>query len=323
MLTAYLFDRSEGRRVEAWPEALRDLSKNQVLWVDLVAASPGEEPAVREVFGLEDGSSAPGSLRKAGVDQHPGYLAVTAIAVSDEEEDAEREMVVVDCFVGPNWVLTVHEAEIAVIEDFKGLASGEGELGDLDAPSFLSALLEWVIGSYMHAFDEIETRLEEFDIEVLSSASRETDAQIETLIAARRRVGRLRRSLSPHRDVFTALGHTEFDPLSSESSSERFVELTARLDAALASAREVKDAIASSFDVLIVRTEHRTNEIVKVLTLASILLLPGTLIAGVLGMNINFSASAFVTSAVFWTGVVGIVAVASATFGFARARRWI
>jgi hypothetical protein len=43
--------------------------------------------------------------------------------------------------------------------------------------------------------------------------------------------------------------------------------LTVRLDSALASARDVKDAIASSFDVLIVRTEHRTNEIVKILTI--------------------------------------------------------
>jgi hypothetical protein len=33
---------------------------------------------------------------------------------------------------------------------------------------------------------------------------------------------------------------------------------------------------------VIARTEHRTNEIVKVLALASILLLPGALVAGVM-----------------------------------------
>ena len=184
-------------------------------------------------------------------------------------------------------------------------------------------MLEWVVGSYLRAFDEIETTLEEFDVEALSAPSSNPEAQIKMLIEARQRVGRLRRSLAPHRDVFAALGHSEFDPLSSEGSSERFVELTARLDSALASARDVKDAIAGSFDVLIVRTEHRTNEIMKVLTLASILLLPGALIAGVLGMNVNLSAGAFAGSSVFWLALGGIIVIALATLALARLRHWI
>jgi Mg2+ and Co2+ transporter CorA len=123
--------------------------------------------------------------------------------------------------------------------------------------------------------------------------------------------------------VFATLSHSEFDPLSSQESAQRFVALAARVDAALASARDVRDGIASSFDVLIVRTEHRTNEIVKVLTLASILLLPGALLAGVAGMNVNFNAHTFVDSPLFWAVVTAIVLIALATLGLARLRKWI
>ena len=323
MLTAYLFDQRQGAKVDDWAQSFRELSKNQVLWVDLVAASPEEESRVRDVFGLAAAASSASSERKPILEQQAEYLAVTAIAVSDQELDIDRERVVVDCFVGQNWVLTVHHADIAVIDDFQEVASGEGELGTLDAPSFLATLLEWVVASYLRAFDEIETRLEEFDIEALGAPNRNPDVQITVLIGARQRVGRLRRSLARHRDVFAALSHCEFDPLSSESSSERFVELIARLDSALNSARDVKDAIASSFDVMIVRTEHRTNEIVKVLTLASILLLPGALIAGIMGMNINFSAGAFANSPVFWLADAAIVLIALGTLTFARLRHWI
>ncbi len=150
-----------------------------------------------------------------------------------------------------------------------------------------------------------------------------TTNQIKLLIEARRRVGSLRRSLAPHRDVFAALGHSEFDPFSSETSSRRFVELTARLDAALASARDVKDAIASSFDVLIIRTEHRTNEIIKVLTLVSILLLPGALIAGVAGMNVNFKPEVFFDSPLFWVVIVTVAAISVTSILLARARNWV
>jgi magnesium transporter len=146
---------------------------------------------------------------------------------------------------------------------------------------------------------------------------------MRVLSAARSRVGRLRRTLAPHREVFAALSHSEFDPLSSQESAERFLALAARVEAALASARDARDGIASSFDVLIVRTEHRTNEIMKVLTLASILLLPGALLAGLAGMNVNFGAQTFVNSFLLWLVVSAIVLIALATLALARLRRWI
>ncbi len=77
-----------------------------------------------------------------------------------------------------------------------------------------------------------------------------------------------------HRDLFAALTDAEFDPVSTHDSAERFSQLAVKTDAALVAARDAKDAINGSFDVLIARTEHRTNEIIKVLTVASILLLP-------------------------------------------------
>ena len=323
MLTAYLFDRKHGTKVETWTESLRGLSKDELLWVDLTAPSEEEARQVTEAFGLGSGVNLDASERKASLAQEAGYLEVTAVAVSDAEPDVENERVVLECFVGPNWLLTAHNAAIAVIEEFRETASGEGELGALDAPSFLANLLEWVVASYLRAFDEIEAELEKFDVEALTAPSRDPDAQIKLLIEARQRVGELRRSLAPHRDVFAALGHSEFDPLSSEASSERFVELTARLDSALASARDVKDAIASSFDVLIVRTEHRTNEIIKVLTLVSILLLPGALLAGIAGMNVNFKPEVFADSALFWLVTATVIAIAVTSLVLARVRHWI
>ena len=61
----------------------------------------------------------------------------------------------------------------------------------------------------------------------------------------------------------------------------------------------------------------------KILTIASILLLPGALIAGVMGMNVNFSPSAFVDSAVFWIATVAIVGIALVTLALAHRKEWI
>jgi hypothetical protein len=102
---------------------------------------------------------------------------------------------------------------------------------------------------------------------------------------------------------------------------QRCTKLPADQLAKVTGMKDAKDGIASSFDVLIVRTEHRTNEIVKVLTLASILLLPGALMAGVAGMNVNFKPDAFTDSGLFWGVTVTMVLIALATLSLAPRSR--
>jgi magnesium transporter len=53
---------------------------------------------------------------------------------------------------------------------------------------------------------------------------------------------------------------------------------------AVDSAREM---LIGSFDVPMTRTAQRTNDVMKVLTITSAALLPSTLIAAILGMNVS------------------------------------
>ena len=76
-----------------------------------------------------------------------------------------------------------------------------------------------------------------------------------------------------------------------------------------------------SFDVLIARGSHRTNRIMTVLTLTSVILLPGALLAAVMGMN--FKVGLFREEWLFWVTVAVIVAVAPLTIALAKVRRWI
>ena len=70
------------------------------------------------------------------------------------------------------------------------------------------------------------------------------------------------------------------------------------------------------------RTAQRTNDVMKVLALATVLLLPGSLIAGLLGMNVTVPLSKDDPSS-FWLVVGAIVVLAIAVLVLARYRRWI
>jgi magnesium transporter len=86
-------------------------------------------------------------------------------------------------------------------------------------------------------------------------------------------------------------------------------------------ARDARDAIVGSFDVLIARGGHRTNEIMKVLTLTSVILLPGALIAGIMGMN--FKVGFFENSNVFWVVVGAMIIFGVSLLAAARWRGWL
>lgn len=323
MLSAYLFDERRGESIEAWQDALCGLATAQVLWLDLQEPSQREESEVRAALDLSGEDAFADADGSPSFGQRERYLKVNTVAVTNAGDRSSPETVAISCFIGKNWILTAHASDLAVLNDFRERAEGGGEIGILDAPSFLAVLLGWVVTSYLQAFDKVEAELEEFDLRVLRRGRKDAEEEIGILVAIRQRVGRLRRSLALHRDLFAALTEAEFDPVSTEDSAERFGQLAVKTDATLAAARDAKDAINGSFDVLIARTEHRTNEIIKVLTVASILLLPGTLIAGVMGMNVNLSASTFAHSPIFFGAVAAILLIAAATLGGARSRRWI
>ena len=109
--------------------------------------------------------------------------------------------------------------------------------------------------------------------------------------------------------------------LGDNASGERFESLFSRYEATVQEARDAREAIVGSFDVLIARGGHHTNEIMKVLTLTSVILLPGALLAGVMGMN--FKVGLFDDPSLFWVVLAVIVAIAPITLGVAKLRDWI
>ena len=124
-----------------------------------------------------------------------------------------------------------------------------------------------------------------------------------------------------NRSALVALTHPELEALGSKGSSERFESLFTRFEATLQEARDAREAIVGSFDVLIARGGHHTNQIMKVLTLTSVILLPGALLAGVMGMN--FKLPWFDNANNFWLVVATMVIFAIVIVIAARWRRWI
>lgn len=164
------------------------------------------------------------------------------------------------------------------------------------------------------------TMIDDLD-EVVLRGTEPTEVTLDRLVRVRRRVSWLRGLLVPHQQVFLQLSRPELDLLSTSDSAAAFSALNARVAAAVDAVDSAREMLIASFDVLMTRTAQRTNDVMKVLTIASVTLLPSTLIAGILGMNVSPALSA--GQLLFWVIIVVMAAALMAiAILIARRQHW-
>jgi magnesium transporter len=321
MLTAFLFDERESEQIEDWRTALEGLADDQLLWLALGDPTEDEVADLQEALELGDENAQRlleqprrASLADAGERMH-----VTLYAAGVEE--GEPVLTPLECALGRNWIVTAHHGTVDMLQEFRERAEGGGQVGALDAPSFVAAILEWIVAGYFRSFEAVDSELEELDARVMSGTPNDVSDDLARLVELRRSIGTLRRALAPHREVVVALAHPELDALSSERSAEKFAALESRLTQALEAARESKESTFGSFDLLVARIGQRTNDIMKVLTLVTVVLLPSTVLAGIMGMN--FQVGLFDAVWVFWVVLAAMLSIALVVLSVARSRRWI
>ena len=100
----------------------------------------------------------------------------------------------------------------------------------------------------------------------------------------------LRNTLSAHREVLGLLSHPRSDAVvGADAAGDQRLE--GRLQQAIDAVDTAREMIVGSFDIFMTRTSQATNDIMKRLTIVSVLLLPAAALAGIMGMNFVWPSS--------------------------------
>lgn len=296
-------------------------SDNQLLWIDLVG-DVGRE-VTQQLAPLLD--LQPRTLRSLArpddlphVTLHRDYLHVRIAAHPSDRDDSATAWL--DVIAGRNIVITRHVRPVPFLDDVDSRIDRDAPAGSLSDAAFFTVIVDAAIASYHAAVDTVEEDVDRLDALSLAAAP---PAALGELVRCRRRIARLRRLLADHRSVFATLGSPELGSvIESETETALVAGLAGRFDGALSAVEESREALLGSFDVYMSRTAQRTNEVMKVLTLATVLLLPGSMIAGLMGMNVLVPLNKDDPLS-FWIVVGAIAVLAVAIVAIARARRWL
>lgn len=294
----------------------RRLAKDELLWVDVEDPDAEEVDLICRVLSLDD--DAAGSLEtQIGRPDATVHANAVEVRIILPPAEADANPVPLRILVGDGWVLTSHEEPAAFLEERRERITDQREIGTLTPVQFLASLLDWQVDALFAAADRLESEVDELD-----DAALRTDRDIlDRLVAMRRRVARTRRLLSPHRELYAELSRPDFFGQLEPSEADALASLVGRLDRAGEAIGHAREMLIGTFDIHMTRTAQRTNDIMRVLTLASVILLPSVVLAGVMGMN--FKVGLFENANLFWLVLLIMVAMALGTLVVARWRHWL
>jgi Mg2+ and Co2+ transporter CorA len=294
----------------------KDERRDELLWVDVDRPTRADVESLGRMLQLdghlveafESKSTAPDAT------VHDGTIEVTILAFA---RDLDDDPVPVRILIGPGWVVTHRAADVPFVDDLRERISDQREVGRLTPIEFLASMLDRHVDTFFQAAAALEKEIDALDDAALRS---EADL-LGRLVAMRRRIAHVRGILTPHRELAAELTRPDFLPDADERAATALAGVGQRLDRAGEAMARAREMLLGTFDVHMTRVAQRTNDTMRVLTLASVILLPSVVLAGVMGMN--FQVPLFDTAELFYAVIVLMLVMAIATLGIARWRHWL
>src|SRR5713101_12856 len=308
--------------VVAQPEPrLAELHENGLTWAHLDAPSADEAAQLADRFGwhpldLEDVLS---KRQRPKVDEYPEYLFVVLHFPVYDKAVQRLNAAELDVFLGPDFLITLPAVELLpVTRLFQRCYEDQAlrvSLFDKGSGYLLYHVLDDLFDYCFPILDKIGHKLDTVEDEMFEGRSEEVVRDISNV---KQEIISYRKIIKPERATLRGLErHTQrFLPEELELYFDDIVDAAERIWDMLDNYKEVVDALEDTNESVI---SHRQNDVLRVLTVFSVIVLPLTLITGIFGMNVRFPG--FDSVWAFWTVAAGMVVTLLGVLAFFRYKK--
>jgi magnesium transporter len=309
----------EAGKLRSGGVALAQLARPR--WVDVEGQTPADIAWLGETFGfhplaLEDCLHLD---QRPKLEDYPSaiFLVLHAFTASPDGP-AAVDMHEVHAFLAKDLLVTVHQDPVPALDRARARLADDPGILARGADALLYVVCDDVVDGHLPVLDGLHDALEDLEDQVLTGEP--TRKLLETMLAFRRTLVTLRRTVAPSRDVFTALAHPDGGRMSARVALY-FRDVQDHLQRATESIDAGRELLAGVLDAYRSQVANRTNAVMKRLTLFSALLLPLTLITGFFGMN--FESIPYADPFTLQVAIAAMVAIPAFTVAVFKWFRWI
>lgn len=256
----------------------------RVIWVDLEAPTDAELALLHDPFGFHPLAIEDCLTREhqPKIEDFGPYVFLIARGLDFNPPVADFQTLKLAAFLGQDWLVTYHRRPMRSVDAVRQKYSVVDKAAPPRGPDrLLYEILDHVVEFYFPILESVEGELDSIEERLFSDPGHGT---LDRILETKRRVVDVKRTISPHREVFNRVVRGEFEEFDPETARfyRDLYDSTQRLSDM---ADSYRDLLSGTLDAYLSVSSHRLNEVMKVLTIFATILLPLTFIAGVYGMN--------------------------------------
>ena len=254
------------------------------------------------------------------LDHHDGYLfLVVQLPVRDKNERIFHPAEV-DIFITKGTLVTVHRGDSLPLNRLFTQAAADPqmrqELMEQGASPLLHRLLDELVNSCYPILQQVLADLRHIESNLFNEDTRHL---LNEIALVRRDIIALKHILAPQQEVINELekGNWDFIHEDLDLYWSDIKDHLAQLCMMLEESSEMISGLSETADTL---ASHRIDDVMRLLTVVTVLTLPLTLVATLFGMNISlpFSQHPFLFYVIVVAGLLMIISL----MWFLRTRRW-
>jgi len=279
MIRSHLFHAGKIETFDGPSTLSRPAAGNHV-WVEAIGPDRTESAALVALLGVHELA-----MEDALAEGHPPKLEefedhLFMIAHTPYGAHQTRKLAI---FLGKSWILTVERTEISMLDNVTKRVEKEPARFLANPERLAHALLDYMSDGFEHRTEELLDKAEAMEDASLENPEPATMAAILDL---RREVVALSRIVRAQRDVFVALIRTAHPALSKKMQPylrdiyDHALRVSDLLDG-------VRDQIYAARDAHLANSNVKLQEVMKTLTVITILVAPFTLLSSIWGMNFS------------------------------------
>jgi magnesium transporter len=258
------------------------------LWVDIDNRKPEQVELLSKAFNLHplaiEDSLNPQSRVK--FEEYKGFVILivrTVDFVEETEDPYDIETVNFTCFLGQNYLITVHGEHTHPVDATIAMIGKKPELAGAGAARLMHAVVDEAVNAYFPILDQLDDFMDGLEERVFGNFDREA---LREIFSVKRLVLSLRRHLAPERDVFSVLTNRPSALLTFETQVyyRDIYDHVLRINDALETYREL---LSNTLDSYLTQVSNRLGTITKALSVAATISIPFVVVSGMWGMNFS------------------------------------
>jgi magnesium transporter len=254
------------------------------------------------------------------VDEYDDYLFVVLHFPAYDKQIGRLNAAELDVFVGPDYVVTLPNQEIPPLEYlFERCRTNEDLRAQLfcKGPGYLLyKIVDDCVDASFPMLRKMGNKLEHLEEDIFEGRSAEI---VRDLSNVKQEIINFRKIVRPQRSALRDLERTRrYVSEDLEVYFDDIIDASERIWDMLENFKEVVEALEDTNESVL---SHRLNDVLRILTAFSVIMLPLTLIASIFGMNTHVPGEQ--SNAGFWIVIVTMVFVLVGMLAVFRRRGWL